>query len=120
MSMDAVVEVVWGNCVVCRYTGSTSPQLSGSSIPLQTKSMSLWHNPAYDHSKQSKMPASSTVNPLEMFTSCAISNIAVGDATIHTLYRPAQPGASDIVLVLIHGYPQTHIMWRSVWSLLYS
>jgi pimeloyl-ACP methyl ester carboxylesterase len=75
--------------------------------------MSLWHNPAYD-SSQTKMPTS-TVNPLEVFTSCAISNIAVGEATIHTLYRPAQPGASDIVLVLIHGYPQTHIMWRSVY-----
>jgi len=60
------------------------------------------------------MPATSTSNPLEMFTSCAISDIAVGDANIHTLYRPAQPGASDVVIVMIHGYPQTHVMWRSV------
>src|SRR5579859_6541396 len=62
--------------------------------------MSLWNTPPYEHD-MSKMPASSTSNPLEMFTSCAISNISVGEATIHTLYRPAQPG-SDIVLVMIH------------------
>src|ERR1700721_3989100 len=76
--------------------------------------MSLWNNPPYDPSL-SKMPTSSTVNPLEMFSSCAISDISVGDATIHTLYRPAQPDASDIVLVMIHGYPQPHVMWRSVY-----
>lgn len=49
-----------------------------------------------------------------MFASCAISDISVQDASIHTLYRPAQPGPNEIVLVLIHGYPQTHVMWRSV------
>lgn len=60
------------------------------------------------------MPAASASNPLEMFTSCAISDIAVNDASIHTLYRPARKDSADVVLVFIHGYPQTHVMWRSV------
>jgi len=40
----------------------------------------------------------------------------VGEANIHTLYRPAQPGGGDVVIVMIHGYPQTHVMWRHVHS----
>jgi hypothetical protein len=72
--------------------------------------MSLWTQSPYP---TGNMPASSVSNPLEMFTSCTISDISVQDATIHTLYRPPQK-ANDIILVLIHGYPQTHIMWRSV------
>jgi hypothetical protein len=73
--------------------------------------MSLWQQAPYN---LDKMTATSVHNPLEMFTSCAISQIAVNDASIHTLYRPAQPGGGDIVVVMIHGYPQTHVMWRSV------
>jgi hypothetical protein len=73
--------------------------------------MSLWQQAPYN---LEKMTATSGYNPLQMFTSCAISQIAVNDASIHTLYRPAQPGGGDIVLVMIHGYPQTHVMWRSV------
>ena len=61
-----------------------------------------------------KMTATSVYNPLDMFTSCSIFEISVNDASIHTLYRPAQPDGGDIVLVMIHGYPQTHVMWRSV------
>src|SRR5271154_4694055 len=71
---------------------------------------SLWTQSPYP---KSKMPASSASNPLEMFTSCTISDISVQDATIHTLYRPPQK-TNDIILVMIHGYPQTQIMWRSV------
>jgi len=51
-----------------------------------------------------------------MFTSCAISDISVKNASIHTLYRPASGGGGDIVIVFIHGYPQTHVMWRHVCS----
>lgn len=74
--------------------------------------MSLWDKKQLHD--VAKMPATSTSNPLEMFASCAISDISVQCATIHTLYRPAQAGGNDIILVLVHGYPQTHVMWRSV------
>src|SRR5271167_1994427 len=74
--------------------------------------MSLWDKKQLRN--LTKMPAASDPNPLDMFTSCAISNISVQDAIIHTLYRPAHSGVNDIILVFIHGYPQTHIMWRSV------
>jgi len=93
--------------------GEADPHSSESRpIPFFKHRMSLWTTAPYNHN-MSNLPASSTSNPLEMFTSCAISDVSVGDATIHTLYRPAQPG-NDIVLVMIHGYPQTHVMWRSV------
>lgn len=72
--------------------------------------MSLWQQAPYNLDKMT----ATVYNPLQMFTSCAISQIAVNDASIHTLYRPAQPGGGDIVVVMIHGYPQTHVMWRSV------
>ena len=76
--------------------------------------MSLWNRRDYVPYSENTMPESSTSNPLEIFASCAISNISVQDTTIHTLYRPALEGASDIALVFIHGYPQTHVIWRSV------
>jgi len=72
--------------------------------------MSLWTQSPYPGAQ---MSASSVSNPLEMFTACSISDVSVQDTTIHTLFRPPQK-ADDIILVMIHGYPQTHIMWRSV------
>jgi hypothetical protein len=97
--------------------GNPRSALADLSAPLLRISshMSLWtssENPI----AESIMSASSTSNPLEMFTSCAISDISVGEANIHTLYRPSQGSGNDIVLVMIHGYPQTHVMWRSVCS----
>src|SRR5688500_7077598 len=44
-----------------------------------------------------------------MFEGYRVSEIDTGDATIHVRY-----GGSGPPLLLLHGHPQTHVMWHRI------
>src|SRR5271169_6108191 len=48
-------------------------------------------------------------NPPDFFPGFVERNIPVGDATLY-----ARIGGAGPPLVLLHGYPQSHVMWRRV------
>src|ERR1700752_1965184 len=60
-------------------------------------------------SAQSKTPSLPAVNPEAFFLGFSVESVETGGTAIHVLRK-----GSGIPLLLLHGYPETHLTWHKV------